>query len=50
MANKRTGPDYIDYYEKKKKKTGKTTASENLKYTKERAKQRNAALKKAMGG
>ena len=50
MPNKRTGQDYIDYYEKKKRETGKTTAAENLKYTKERAKQKNEALRKAMGG
>ena len=50
MDNKRTGQDYIDYYEKKKRETGKTTAGENLRYTKEKARQRNAALKEAMGG
>jgi hypothetical protein len=51
MGNpKTTGQDYIDYYEKKKRDTGKTTASENLKYTKEKARQRNAALKEALGG
>ena len=47
MPNKRTGQDYIDYYEKKLKTTGKTTMGEKFKYTKERAKLKNKAIQNA---
>jgi hypothetical protein len=46
MPNKRTGQDYIDYYEKKLKETGKTTMGEKFRYTKERAKLNKEAMKK----
>ena len=48
MPNKRTGQDYIDYYENKLSETGKTTMGEKAKYHKERTKIRNAKLKEAM--
>ena len=44
MSNKRTGQDFIDYYEEKEK----TTMSEKARYTKEKAKQRKKALQEAM--
>ncbi len=49
MGNpKTTGQDYIDYYEKKKRETGKTTASENAKYYKTK-KEQQADILKQMG-
>ena len=49
MGNaKTTGQDFIDYYEKKQKDTGKTSMGEKLKYTKEKSKLRNQKLKEAM--
>ena len=45
MANKRTGQDFIDYYEKKQRESGKTTMGEKFKYTKEKAKLRNQPIK-----
>ena len=47
MGNNRTGQDFIEYYEKKRRDTGKTTMAEQLKYTKEKAKKRNQALEEA---
>ena len=47
MGNKRTGQDFIDYYEKKQKETGKTSLGEKFRYTKEKAKKRNQAIKNA---
>ena len=49
MGNpKTTGQDYIDYYEKKKKETGKTTASENAKYYRTK-KEQQAEIRRQMG-
>ena len=49
MGNSRTtGQDFIDYYENKKKRTGKTTASENKQYYKEKQKQKNAAIQQLL--
>jgi len=48
MGNKRTGQDYIDYYESKNKSTGKTTMAEKAKYAKEQAKKRKQQLAEAM--
>ena len=35
------GQAYIDFYEKKKKETGKTTLGEKARYIKEKAKRKN---------
>ena len=43
--NKLTGQAFIDFYEKKLKDTGKPTLGEKARYTKEKAKLRNKALK-----
>ena len=48
MGNKRTGQDFIDYYENKQRETGKTTIGEKLKYTKEKAKKRNQQIEKSL--
>ena len=48
MGNKRTGQDFIDYYESKNKSTGKTTTTEKAKYYKEREKQKKKAYEEAM--
>ena len=39
------GQAFIDFYEKKLNDTGKTTLGEKARYTKEKAKLRNKALK-----
>ena len=44
MPNKRTGQDFIDYYESKEK----TTMGEKVRYAKEKAKLRQKALEEAM--
>jgi len=46
MPNNRTGQDFIDYYEKKQRETGKTTLAEKLKYTKEQAKLRKQEIER----
>jgi hypothetical protein len=48
MGNKRTGQDFIDYYENKNKSTGKTTMAEKAQYRKEKAMQRNKRLQELM--
>jgi|TARA_Y100000114_G_scaffold140831_1_gene146080 hypothetical protein len=39
------GQAYIDFYEKKKKETGKTTLGEKARYIKEKAKLKNKLIK-----
>ena len=48
MSNKRTGQDYIDYYEKKMSTTGKTTMGEKNKYNQEKKKERLRKTQEAM--
>jgi len=48
MGNSRTGPDYIDYYEKKMRTTGKTTMGEKNKYNQEKKKERLRKTQEAM--